>query len=610
MTQAKVGGSPEAGLEKTDLIRKVIGKRSADGHVLAGGVTGELPEIADQVRLVVIPAFVGQDGERHRRMGLQGVQSLVEADNTHKFLGARADILVEKPHELLVAEADFPGQGRNGYFTARGVDQRHRCRHPVVIPGLERPQAAQQERLDQADALSVVRRIKDLFLQLFQRTDAEVLRPNGKPRQLVHRHTEKSPRPERPEHNSDHIDRPAGNQVRKSGGLPANRNVRNRSTTAHQRMPPVEHQFHTSRRDQPLGLPHVIAHQHPVMPDVRRQGGRRRYDLKLFHPGKDKRFIPEGIGKKGHFQADRPFLCTLSGLNHQIVHMNGTARGGADQQDIADGDDPYPADKHQKDQHDLASCGEHREYAGRKTGRSQRRGNLEDDFQETRPPGFEQNDKINPGKKEEGVEKAGRDGRFHAVGRDDIPEQGNVLMQTELIFRIGINGRQGGRLQTAPGARRRSADIHGKRQDQQRKRSHQPDVHRIETDRGHGRHRLEQGDHQAVAGSEHGQGRFPKIQVQGAPKRQQEGDADDDFRGEGDPVVASGHLVPQVRHHNESHRPHIRKQQDHDIHVIVRLEADQVVRPDAEPRRAESGNTVENSRPERIRHIMNQEIRI
>lgn len=59
MTQAKVGGSPEAGLEKTDLIRKVIGKESADGHILAGGVTGELPEIADEVRLVVIPAFVG-----------------------------------------------------------------------------------------------------------------------------------------------------------------------------------------------------------------------------------------------------------------------------------------------------------------------------------------------------------------------------------------------------------------------------------------------------------------------------------------------------------------------------------------------------------------------
>ena len=167
MTQAKVGGSLEAKLEKTDLIRKVIGKRSADGHVLAWGVTGELFEIADQVCLVVIPAFVGQNSERHRRMGLQGVQCLVEADNAHKFLGARADVFVEKPHELLVAEADFTGQGRNGYFTARGVDQRHRCRHPVVIPEFERLQAVQQERLDQADTLPVVRRVKDLFFQLF-----------------------------------------------------------------------------------------------------------------------------------------------------------------------------------------------------------------------------------------------------------------------------------------------------------------------------------------------------------------------------------------------------------------------------------------------------------
>src|SRR5262245_29617286 len=86
------------------------------------GCTGELAEVADEVRLVGIAAIGGDAVPAGRLAVAQVMPDVLEAQQPGRGLGGEADLLPELPDQVLVAPADLARQ-RSDRHRARGADQ-------------------------------------------------------------------------------------------------------------------------------------------------------------------------------------------------------------------------------------------------------------------------------------------------------------------------------------------------------------------------------------------------------------------------------------------------------------------------------------------------------
>ena len=65
-----------------------------------------------------------------------------------------------------------------------------------------------------------------------------------------------------------------------------------------------------------------------------------------------------------------------------------------------------------------------------------------------------------------------------------------------------------------------------------------------------------------------------------------------------------------VGHHNKPHRPHVAKENNHQIHIPVALKPHKIIAESAESGSAESRNRVEYRAPKRVFYIVEKEIGI